>query len=98
MMVPFGVLVFVSEPESAASAGRLAQVVGGKAEKRNRRENPLPAVFVNCSGAIIPLLYRKLRGQDGVEVSLQRAVYTMRFINWPFPQNGGGSRRQSGRF
>ena len=49
MEVPFGVLVFVSETESAASAGRLPEVVAGKAEKRNRRENSLPAVFVERS-------------------------------------------------
>ena len=46
-MVPLGVLVFVSELESAAAAGGLPQVVADKAEKRNRRENSLSAVFVN---------------------------------------------------
>ena len=59
-MVPLGVLVFVSEPESADPAGELPQVVAEKAEKRNRRENPLSAVFVNWFGAIIPLPNRKL--------------------------------------
>jgi hypothetical protein len=38
-MVPLGVLVFVSETESAAPAGGLLQVVVEKAEKRNRRRS-----------------------------------------------------------
>src|SRR5262245_8008633 len=63
-MVPVGVQVFIFETESAASAGRLPQVVPGKAVKRNRRENSLSAVFVNSFGAIIPLLYRKLPERD----------------------------------
>jgi hypothetical protein len=59
-MVPLGVLVFVSEPESAASAGGMPQVVVEKAEKRNRRERSLSAVFVNWFGALIPLPSQKL--------------------------------------
>jgi hypothetical protein len=71
MMVPLGVLVFVSETESAASAGGSPQVVAERAEKRNRRENSLSAVFVNWFGAIIPLPCEKLPGQDGFETLLR---------------------------
>jgi hypothetical protein len=63
-MVPLGVQVFDFETESAASAGKLPQVVGRKAEKENRREDSLPTVFVNWCGAVIPLPFRKLPVQD----------------------------------
>jgi hypothetical protein len=59
-MVPLGVQVFVSETESAASAGESPQVLAGRAEKRKRRKSSLPAFFVNWFGAIIPLPYQKL--------------------------------------
>jgi hypothetical protein len=67
--------------ESAASAGELPQVVVEKAEKRNRRENSLSAVFVNWFGAIIPLRYQKLPRQNVVRNSLeerQNSVSAMR--------------------
>jgi hypothetical protein len=62
---------FVSELEIAASAGGSSQVVAEKAEKRNRRENYLSAVFVNCFGAIIPLPNQKLPRQNAVRNSLE---------------------------
>ena len=59
-MVPLGVQVFIFKTESAASAGGLAQVLAGKAEKRKRREISLTAFSVNWCGAFIPLRYVKL--------------------------------------
>ena len=59
-MVPFGVQVFVAKRRARRAAGRSLQLVGGKAEKRNRRESSLSAVLVNWFGALIPLPYRKL--------------------------------------
>jgi hypothetical protein len=39
--------------------------------KLETRENSLSAVFVNWFGAIIPLLYQKLPGQNAVRNSLE---------------------------
>jgi hypothetical protein len=50
----------------------LPQVFAEKAEKRNRRENTLSAVFVNWFGAIIPLPYQKLPRQNAVRALSKR--------------------------
>ena len=63
-MVPLGVLVFDFETESAGLAGTSPQVLAGKAEKRKRRKNSLPAFSINWCGGIIPLRSRKLRAGD----------------------------------
>jgi hypothetical protein len=57
MMVPFGVLVFDFETESALPAGTSTQVVAGKAENAKRREIALSAFGVNWSGAFGPLRF-----------------------------------------
>ena len=64
MTFPLGPLRSVLGMENFTSSNASPQVLAGKAEKRKRRKNSLPAFTVNWWGAIIPLPHRKLPAWD----------------------------------